>query len=113
MDCWHLEIERAATEAEVVKSASDYLFLWGPQELAPVTQGWRDLRIETTADVERLKTWLIEGLASAHSIAPQAGALRELASYFWHAAARINEIRRSRLHVAPPTATYAAVHLLH
>lgn len=112
MDCWHLELERATTEADVVKSASDYLFLWAPQELAPVTQGWRDLRIETGADIVRLKSWLIEGLASAHSIAPQAAALRELASYFWHAAARIGEIRRSPLHVLP-AATYAAAHLLH
>jgi hypothetical protein len=112
MDCWHDEIDRAATEAEVVKSASDYLFLWAPQELAPLTQGWRDLRIETSADIERLKTWLIEGLSAAHSIAPQAAALRELASYFWHAAARINDLRRSRLHVVRPTA-YPSMPLLH
>ena len=112
MDCWHHEIDRAATEADVVKSASDYLFLWAPQELAPVTQGWRDLRIETAADIERLKSWLIDGLASAHSIAPQAAALRELASYFWYAAARIHELRRSCLHVAPPT-SYPSMPLLH
>ena len=112
MDCWHDEIDRAGTEADVVKSASDYLFLWAPQELAPVTQGWRDLRIETSADIERLKTWLIEGLASAHSIAPQAAALRELASYFWHAAARIDDIRRSRVHIVPP-ASYPSMPLRH
>ncbi len=112
MDCWHDEIDRAATEAEVVRSASDYLFLWAPQELAPVTQGWRDLRVATAADVERLKCWLIEGLASAHSIAPQAAALRELASYFWHAVARIDEIRRSRAHVIQ-AASYSARSLLH
>jgi hypothetical protein len=112
MDCWHHEIDRAATEADVVKSASDYLFLWAPQELAPVTQGRRDLRIETAADIERLKSWLIEGLASAHSIAPQAAALRELASYFWYAAARINDLRRSGLHVVRPT-RYPSMPLLH
>ena len=112
MDCWHHEIDRAATEAEVVKSASDYLFLWAPQELAPLTQGWRNLRIETAADIERLKSCLIEGVASAHSIAPQAAALRELASYFWHAAGRINEIRRARMHLVQP-ASYPSVPLLH
>ena len=112
MDCWHHEIDRASTEADVVKNASDYLFLWAPQELAPVTQGWRELRIETAADIERLKSWLIEGLASAHSIAPQAAALRELASYFWHAASRINDLRRSPVHVVRPT-SYASVPLLH
>ena len=112
MDCWHHEIDRAATEAEVVRSASDYLFLWAPQELAPLTQGWRNLRIETAADVERLKCWLIEGLAGAHSIAPHAAALRELASYFWHAAVRINEIRRSGMHVVQPMSS-ASIPLLH
>jgi uncharacterized protein YoaH (UPF0181 family) len=112
MDCWHHEIDRAATEAEVVKSASDYLFLWAPQELAPVTQGWRDLRIENASDVERVKNWLIEGVASTHAIAPHAAALRELASYFWHAAARINELRLSGSHIARP-ASYPSVPLLH
>ena len=57
MDCWHHEIERAASEAEVVKSASDYLFLWAPQELAPVTLGWRDLRIETSAGRCVARAW--------------------------------------------------------
>jgi hypothetical protein len=112
MDCWHHEIDRAATEAEVVKSASDYLFLWAPQELASVTQGWRDLRVESAADVERLKRWLIEGLASAHSIAPHAAALRELASYFWHAAARIRDLRRTHVHLVK-VAGFAAMPLLH
>ena len=112
MDCWHHEIERAATEAEVVKSASDYLFLWAPQELAPVTRGCRDLRIETAADIERLKSGLLEGLASSHSISPHAAALRELASYFWHAAARINDIRRSHIHGVRLTA-YPSMPLLH
>ncbi len=112
MDCWHQAIDKATTESEVVKGASDYLFLWAPQELAPVTQGWRDLRIETVSDIERLKSWLVEGVASAHSIAPQAAELRELASYFWHAAARIREIRRARAHVIRPTA-YPSMPMLH
>lgn len=95
MDCWHQEIERAATEEEVVRSASDYLFLWAPQELAPLTQGWRDLRVDSAADIERIKRWLIEGLFGATG--PAANQLRELANYFWHAAARITEIRSSRI----------------
>jgi hypothetical protein len=92
MDCWHEELDRAHTAAEVVRKAGDYLFLWAPQELEPITMGWRPLNIETPADVERIKNWLVEGAASAHSIAPNAGALRELASYFWHASTRLREI---------------------
>jgi hypothetical protein len=55
--------------------------------LAPLTQGWRVLRVENAADIERLKLWLI---------VPQAAALRELASYFWYAASRIDDIRAPR-----------------
>jgi hypothetical protein len=93
MDCWHREIENANTEAEVATLASDYLSLWGPSELEPVTQGWRELRIETAADIDRMKGWITEGPATSATAEP----LRELAGYFWHAAARILEIRRSRL----------------
>lgn len=100
MDCWHREIENASTEAEVARSASDYLTLWAPRELEPLTQGWRELRIETAADIEKMKSWITEGPATSCTAAP----LRELAGYFWHAAARINEIRRSRLQL---------VHALH
>ena len=112
MDCWTHEIDRAPTEAEVVKGAADYLSLWAPQELAPLSLGWRNLRIEDAADVERMKQWLVEGVASAHSISPHAAALRDLASYFWHAAFRIQELRRSRLHPVAAQ-TYLASHLYH
>lgn len=100
MDCWHHEIEQATTESEVVRKASDYLYLWAPQELAPLTQGWRELRIESVTDIERMKRWLVEGLAGRHSISPHATQLRVLANYFWHAAARIGEIRRTHLYLA-------------
>jgi hypothetical protein len=96
MDCWQHEIDRAATEAEVVTNAADYLLLWAPGELAPLSLGWRDLRIENAADIERMKRRLVEGVASAHSISPHAVALRDLASYFWHAASRIQDLRLSR-----------------
>lgn len=86
MSCWHDEIDRSITEGDVVRGAREYLALWAPAELLPLTLGWREVRVQNAADVERMKRWLTE--------TPQ---LRELASYFWHAAARIDEIRRSRL----------------
>jgi hypothetical protein len=97
MDCWRHEIDGAATENEVVRIAADYLFLWTPRELAPIALGWRDLRLESAADVERMKGWLVEGVSGAHSISRDAAALRELASYIWHAASRIQELRRPPL----------------
>ena len=93
MDCWQHEIKRATTESEVVRTASDYLTLWAPQELAPLTLGWRKVRIENRGDIERLKGWLTEGLAGDLSFAAHAGQLHELTDYLWHAASRIDEIR--------------------
>ena len=93
MDCWQDEIRRATTEAEVVNKAADYLTLWAEVELEPLTQGWRDFTIENAADVERVKRWLVESVNASQSLAPNASELRELASYFWHAAARIGELR--------------------
>jgi hypothetical protein len=85
MDCWHDEIDRATTEAEVIRNARDYLWLWSPSELTPVTLGWRELKIESPADIARTNRWLAQ--------TPQ---LRDLAAYFRHAAARIETLRRSR-----------------
>lgn len=91
MDCWHREIERSGTEAEVVSSAQDFLALWSPRELAPLTLGWRDVRIESAADIARMKKWLVDDGAAC---ATDFRELRELGDYFWHASARIEEIRR-------------------
>jgi hypothetical protein len=87
MDCWHQRIERSGTEAEVVEGARDFLFLWSPRELEPLTLGWRDMRIESAEDVVRMKQWLIEDA----DMTPQP--LRELGEYMWHAATRISELR--------------------
>ena len=93
MDCWHREIERSRTEAEVVGSAADFMALWSPRELAPVTLGWREVTIENADDLERVKKWLVEDLGGGGSTLPGAEPLRELGDYLWHAAERIREIR--------------------
>lgn len=92
MDCWHREIERSRTEAEVVVGAADFMALWSPRELEPVTLGWRHVAIENVDDIERVKKWVVEDLGTG---APEAQPLRELGDYLWHASARIREIRSS------------------
>jgi len=94
MSCWQREIERSRTEAEVVDSARDFLALWSPQELEPLTLGWRELRVESAEDVERMKRWAVDEIAGELSLTPGAEELRELGDYFWRAATRIEEIRR-------------------
>ncbi len=89
MDCWHRGIEQANTEAEVASRASDYLALWAPCELEPLTLGWREVRVDNARDVETVKTWLLDSTA----IGDPTAELHELAGYFWHAAERIEKIR--------------------
>ena len=96
MDCWLHEIERSRTETEVVENARDFLALWSPRELEPITLGWRDLRIETAADIERMKRWTVDELGARLCFAQGARELVALRDYFWRAAERIAEIRQAR-----------------
>ena len=94
MDCWHREIERASTEAEVVDRARDYLVLWSPNELEPLIRSDDTVHLEDGTDIVRYQRRLAEGYFESRSSPPKAEQLQELSSYFWHAAARIREIRR-------------------
>jgi hypothetical protein len=87
MDCWQREIARSRTEAEVVRNAVDFMALWSPRELAPVTRGWRPVKIENAEDLERVKTWVVEDAGGDST------PLRELGDYLWYASERIREIR--------------------
>jgi hypothetical protein len=91
MDCWHREIDKSGTEADVVRNTSEFLALWSPRELAPLTLGWREVRVESADDIQRVKKWIFEDLDRT----PEMAQLSELGDYFWHAASRIGEIRRS------------------
>jgi len=93
MDCWHREIERSSTEAEVVRNAGDFMTLWSPGELAPGTHGWREVKIDDANDLERVKKWVVEDLRTGVSTLTNTAPLRELGDYLWHASVRIREIR--------------------
>jgi len=92
MNCWHQELEHAHTEDDVARSAADYLTLWSARELEPVTLGWREMRVDSPEDVRLMRTWLV---ASPEAGDP-AAELHELAGYFWHAAERIESLRRGQ-----------------
>jgi hypothetical protein len=98
MDCWHRELDRATTEDQIVGNAKDYLHLWAPRELAPLTLGRREVRIDSAADLERWKAWLTQRLSSTLTIERNLAELGQLTDYLWHAADRIGEIRRSHVH---------------
>ena len=88
MDCWQREIARSRTEAEVLRNAGDFMALWSPRELAPVTRGWRPVKIENAEDLERVKKWVVEDVPVGDGTP-----LRELGDYLWYASARIRQIR--------------------
>jgi hypothetical protein len=95
MDCWHHEIDKARTEDEVVRSASDYLMLWAPRELDPMRGGVVDMSIESPADIERVKSWISDHESTAVSPTYTAH-MKELSGYFRHASSRLGEIRQAR-----------------
>jgi hypothetical protein len=91
MDCWHHEIDKATSEAEILKSASEYLALWAPREIAPKTLGLSEMRIVDREDIERVKFHLAE--QRPKTLSARDSHLRELASYFSHASNRIVALR--------------------
>jgi len=93
MDCWRRELDQASTEAQVAQQASDYLALWAPRELEPLTLGWRTVRVESAFDVQTVKTWLFDSPGLWDPMTE----LHDLAGYFWLAAARIERLRSAPL----------------
>ena len=93
MDCWHYEIDKATSEAEIVKSASDYLALWAPREMAPWSLGLSEMRIADRDDIERVKFHLTARRPQGRPASAGESHLRELTGYFVRASARLGELR--------------------
>ena len=93
MDCWTHELEKASTPEEVMHSANDYLCLWAPRELDSVDLGLAEMRLESVEDIDRVKRSLTSPFASLQCSPRQGAHLRELATYFWRASTRIQELR--------------------
>jgi hypothetical protein len=100
MDCWRHELETAASEAEVMKCATDYLRLWAPRGMTPVSIGLDELKIRSTSDIEVVKRRLSDAPPFSDAGTREGAHVRELADYFWRAAARIGELRGGRSRVA-------------
>jgi len=96
MDCWHDELENASSEAEIMKSATDYLRLWVPRRLSPMAIGLEDLKIRSSDDIETVKRKLADTPAYIEAGSRDGAHMRELTEYFWRASARIGELRSAR-----------------
>ncbi len=93
MDCWQHEIDKATSEEDVVKSASDYLVLWAPREIPPWRLGLAEMRIADGGDIERVNFHLATRSPNTALAPVREAHLRELASYFNRASQRIVELR--------------------
>ena len=101
MDCWHHDIEKATSEAEIVKSAGEYLEIWAPRDIPPILLGLSKLSIETSDDIFRVKDNLADSPAKSKALPPEQSHLREIADYFGHAATRVAELRRRQVRPSP------------
>ena len=97
MDCWHHELENAASEAEIMKSATDYLRLWTPREMNAMSLGLEELKIRSTDDIETVKRRLSDSPGFSDAKTREGSHVRELTAYFWRASARIGELRIGKI----------------
>jgi hypothetical protein len=96
MNAWFNEIDRATTEAQVVANARDYCSLVNPRDLAPLPETCRSvrMRIDSDADIPRLREQLAVGYAEVRDHASDVEKLRDLLSYLSKATDRLRELRQ-------------------
>ena len=93
MDWWRDELEKATSQDEVLRGATDFLQCWAPRELDPMNLGLIEMRIESPEDIDRVRRSLDKRHTLPQTNATQEAHLRELASYLCHAASKVEELR--------------------
>ena len=97
MNSWLRAIDTASTEAEIVSQTRDFFSLVSPRDVQPLPEDCRDLRIESDADIGRVKERLARGCAGLRAHPSETDRVRELLSYVARAADRLGEIRSHRV----------------
>lgn len=95
MESWLKDIEGARNEAEVVRHTRDYCSLLHPRDLAPLPTGYRELSIESGADIAVAREKLARGYAEARVHASEVHHLRSLMAVLASAAERLAELQRA------------------
>ena len=93
MESWFREIERARTEAEIVATTRDYCSLLHPRELEELPADCREIHIEESVDIPRLRERLSEGVARSRDAEVGTRRLRDLVDYLSRASERLGELR--------------------
>jgi hypothetical protein len=96
MNAWFKDIEQAKTEAEIVANARDFCSLLHPRELDALPQECREISIEKSVDIPRLRQRLSDGYARVREGEGETERLRQLVDYLSRASDRLGELRESR-----------------
>ena len=94
MQSWLKEIEAARTGAEVLATTRDYVSLWSPAELREFPEDCRQIRVDTPADIPRLREKLAEGCARSRE-AERSERVHDFLNLMARASDRLGEIGAS------------------
>ena len=94
MESWLKDIEGARNEAEVVRHARDYCSLMHPRDFASLPTGYRELSIESGADISAAREKLARGYSEARAHASEVQNLRSLISLLTRADERLAELKQ-------------------
>jgi hypothetical protein len=93
VESWLKDIDRARSEAEVVRHARDFCSLLHPRDLEPLARNYREVRVESDADIAVTREKLARGYAELHAHASEVEKLRDLMTLLARAADRLAELR--------------------
>ena len=93
MDWWRDELEKATSQDEILRGATDFLQCWAPRELDPMNLGLIEMRIDSAEDIDRVRRSLEKRHTLPETTSTQEAHLKELASYLGDAACKVEELR--------------------
>jgi hypothetical protein len=92
MSTWHRQIDDAASVAEVVSIARDFLATWTPQELARLPAECRPGKIRDESDIAELHARLAEEYRTTRASGDELTTLQLITSFMVRTSVRIAEL---------------------
>jgi hypothetical protein len=92
MSTWHRQIDDAASVAEVVSIARDFLATWTPPELARLPEECRPGKIRDESDIAELHARLAEEYRTTRASGDELTTLQVITSFMVRTSVRIAEL---------------------
>ena len=89
---WEGQLEQAATPAEVIAIARDYLALLAPEEIVLLPVDARPRRVRDADDLAEIHERLVEAYQRTRASGAELALLQRLASFFARATARLSDL---------------------